>query len=381
MISRTRTVGTVLMRLGALILAFAIAIVSAAQADPFRVDVMLLEHRDLPMLSEKETNETLALSATMIRKAYGREVVFSITEKHEFFEFIKAQRQRIAPYQRPLRDTFDIFLDNPRAFRRDVAHSIQNYGALDEVAVWLPPDQRIGITTYDDAALRFIARYEAALKVLKELKTKSGKPVLTAQNWRDYSIMDCEEFFFWMDPPPAPTLFLSNTPIIDDGLVSAAPHTLARGVAHGVAWPVAQRAMVGYLPHLAGDLRITGYPWKLSDAGKRSAIAYTIAHEIGTHLMLKEVDDYAPDATLARPMTPNEESLSGVGAWTPRAGRGKPMDMQGHQFGGQLMRIKIAMAQRNRAMAMDAMKVIRTLKIEPELIDYASELLNRANWD
>lgn len=342
------------------------------------VDVIVLERPDLPALTAKEIDATLALASKMLHKSLDRQLEMRIVQRLALDRFLADERRRIAPYHL---SSFDLFLDSPKPYRDAVIRACREYGTLEQIKVLLPDQQHDDVKSYEDAADRLLDGYAQAIAAIKDLKTKTGKPLVTRENQRDFSIVEFDVIFYSMEVAKRPTLYLANSLIIDDNLQSPAPHTMVRGIAHGVAFPGCDRALVGYTGHLLGDRRITGYPWKLSDGGKQAAIAYTIAHEVGTHLLLKERDDYDRFALVHRPLPVDEEELLKIDQWPKRRTTGKSLDMTAIGYSRLRIRLEIAIARKDRAAAGAELDAIVKSDCPLEWVEFAQELYLRAKWE
>ena len=339
-----------------------------------------------PSLSDDDVARVLNIASEMIAAGYHREVRFVPAKeaKQTSADFFGAMDRRILPYRLAPAEHFDVFAgkldDAAPAFRQAVQHA-DDLAHLHQFLGYAEP-----FADEASAARALTKVYGDRLAKLKALRTPAGKPRLDQATYSQSSLAQWEVYLGYTGPNEQYDLILSNGLLIEEPIQTASFHTLATATANGLAYVVSNNCVVGYGALLSGDADIRAdHLGALAPAERLLAIAYVVAHEVGTHLVMLRYDDYAADAGLARPIlvVKDKSEIAAYRSWTIPTARPRPVDLLAFRCAITRTRIGIAAARADSDALFKELDVLEGLPVSREWKDgvaaWAGEVANRAH--
>jgi hypothetical protein len=290
----------------------------------------------------------LKTASEMIATGYQRDVrfVYAKPATQKSADFFGGMRQRIQPYTLSRAEHFDIFegklKDRAPAFLSAVRHADD----LPHLHKFLGRPEPF--TDEASAAGALLSAYGDRLVKLKSLRSADGSPRLDHATYHQASLAQWEIYLTLGGPKPEYDLILSNGLLIEEPIETAAFHTLVTATANGLAFPGSNNCTVGYFPLLSGDPDIRAdHLGALSASERLAAIAYAVAHEVGTHLVMLRSDDYSPDAGLARPLLVlrDKSEILSYASWSLPTARPRLLNLTSFRCAIARTRIGIAAAR------------------------------------
>jgi hypothetical protein len=325
-----------------------------ALGQPQDVRVTLLTDERLPGLSDPQIASILNTARAMIAQAYGKDVSFSTVAARSLSEHIDLEHKRLAPYVVPRADYYDIFNDDIQRFRQHIFLQCRHYGTVDQIRMLLDPGERDAIQTHAQAANALTARFLKRLEGFKKLNAPDGLPLLRPDDWRQYASGEWD-IFLWSRPEKQEIdLYLSNALMIESVLYTA-PHSLISGLVNGLASPVTRSSIVAYHPILSDNPALAPHRLgKLTEAQKHALIAYVVAHEVGTHMMMHHADAYERPNWPARPgaFLTDISEVTAFRNWKPVT-EPKLLDMKQLRLGHAMLHIDLALAKNDDEALLD----------------------------
>lgn len=355
---------------------------SAALAAPLEVQVTILNNDRLPRLSEAQVGEVLRVAERMLLRGCEQDVRFRVVREEPLRQFLDGERRRIAPYTVRKDSFIDIFRIDAVELEPLAVKGCAQYGTVDQVRKVFDAADREGITSYADAARLLVRKYEQRIRDIMRLKSLTGKPFVTPENWRDVSLAHWEAYFASRPWGETRRLYLANTVLVDD-LRNVAPHSMITGIANGVAYPAVNAAVIAYHPILSADASISTHRLgKLTDEERLAVIAYVIAHEIGAHLIRHERDDYRDGAGLARPIAAisDRRDILDYEKWEKRQVDPLPLDVESIKWWMCDLRLDVCIARDDVADAYDVLNLVDSLKVDGRYKRALHEKVRNAIW-
>jgi hypothetical protein len=236
------------------------------------------------------------------------------------------------------------------------------------------------------AARALLDTYGRRLGKLKSLRKDDGTPRLDAATFDRASLSRWDIYLASSGPKAEYDLILSNGLLIEDSATLASFHTLATGTANGSAYPVANSCVVAYFPLLSDDPDVRADRLGRLAADERlSAIAYVVAHEVGTHLIKVQRDDYSRGAGLARPLFAIEDKADILSYRSWKLPMARPLPLNAMYFRCEIARTRLNIAaSRGDQKAFDeAINALLDLPVErlwlERVAQVADEVFQRAS--
>lgn len=337
-----------------------------AAAAPLEVRVTLLDEERLPRMTNAQLGKVLDVARRMLEKGCGAEVVFRVGDRVPVGQFLEGERWRVAPYERPKDSYNDIFEIERLELDAAARAGCELYGTVEELKAVFEPAEREGITSHAAAARLLVRKYKQRIADIRREKDAAGKPLITRDNWRDFSIAHWEVYFASMPWGETRRLYLANTILVDD-LRAFAPHSMISGIANGVAYPGVNAAIVAYHPILSGEESLrTHRLGDLTEDERLAVMAYVVAHEVGAHLIRHDRDDYREGTGLARPIAAfaDKRELLDVERWGERKVEPRRLDVEMIKWWMCDLRIDVCIARNDSFGALDVLELASKLNIE-----------------
>lgn len=341
-------------------------VAAAARGELTVVRVIPVNDPRLPALSAEETTKLLDVAATMIRRSYDREVKFELQPAEALPKWFDDRWAKISPYEIPREYRADLFDEDLSRFEQAAVNACKLYGTVDQLKLLLDEDRRGGVTNIPSAAKALLEQYKSNRAKVRDMTLADGTKLMTHENTKMFSYSRWNALIAIAPDIADAEVYLTNACLIEDLVGDPAPHSLASSLVYGFMFPTTNRAVVTTYPMLASSSDFLPHVFRRAPADHRKLlIAYTIAHEIGTHFLMQVWDDYARNAGLARPMRAIDDAaiLASYDEW-PRARVDLRKVDQGEMRANVLShRLDIAIARKDRAAAERAIEEV--MKLEP----------------
>lgn len=364
----------------------ALTFAGSVLAQPTVVRVTPVIDPRLPALSDTETARALDVAATMIRRSYAREVRFEVEPTQPLPAFFEQQWAKwCSPFELLPDERADFFEDDLKGFEQALFQECRRYGTLEQVRGLLDEDRRAGVNSHADVTRALLGQYKSRRAALLSLKDAGGDPIVTRKNFRMFSQGCWGSMFPAMEQADDVHLYLTNVFAVEDFLAQPAPHAVASSLAYGFMFPTTNRCQVAYFAMLHDDPRylppvVRGFPRDQ----RHVLIAYVIAHEIGTHLLMDRWDSYKPGDGLARPLIAVKEprEVLDYENWPAAPIETlRKIDRAEMRAGVFNYRLSVAIARKNQAAAEAIINAAIDEKIPDDLLQSLAERYNETKWD
>jgi hypothetical protein len=313
---------------------------------PVEVPVVHITSDRFPVLSDQDVAKVLEIAGTMIKTGFGREVRFvgAPTTRKSADDFFADLHRRIDPMTPQSEELFDPFKDDLQSLYPSCLRAVHAVGDLKQVSKMLG-HRDDPFTDEPSAARALMAAYGGRLSKLKALRATDGSPRINPATCDRASLSYWEIYLCFGGAKDEMDVNLYNGLLIEDSRVTAGCHSLAMVTVNGMAYPVANNAVVGYFPLMSDDPDIrSDHLGKLTPDQRLTAIAFVIAHEVGAHLIMKRMDDYVPSAGLTRPLLALDSKDDVMSYETWQRATAKPRPLNEMYFRCMIARTRIGIA-------------------------------------
>ncbi|MDB5323049.1 MAG: hypothetical protein JWN40_4680 [Phycisphaerales bacterium] len=341
------------------------AVPTTAPAIEVRVTHVISDR--FPVLSDAELATVLKTASEMIATGYQRDVRFVPAKPaaRTSADFFGDLRKRIHPYALSRAEHFDIFEGKLEDCAPAFLGAVRHTDDLSNLHKFLGRPQPF--TDEATAARALLGAYGDRLAKLKSLRMADGSPRLNQATYHQASLAQWEVYLTLAGPKTDYDLIVSNGLLIEEPIESAAFHTLVTATANGMAFPFSNNCTVGYFALLSGDPDIRAdHLGALSAAERLAAIAYAVAHEVGTHLIMLRYDDYSPDAGLARPLlvVRDKSEILSYASWSLPTARTRSLNLTSFRCAVARTRIGIAAARGDADALFKELDVLEALPVD-----------------